>query len=74
MMVDSRKWIISWKGKTAFKPPQKELSFEWKKKQHRAFEDLKDKLSSTMLKFIDFTKSFEIHIDTNAFIIGGVFK
>jgi hypothetical protein len=27
-----------------------------------------------MLKFLNFTKSFEIHIDTSAFIIGGVLK
>jgi hypothetical protein len=36
-----------------------ELSFEWKEEQHKAFEDLKEKLLSTMLKFLNFTKSFE---------------
>jgi hypothetical protein len=49
---------------------KKELSFEWKEEQHKAFEDLKEKFSSTMLKFLDFTKSFEIHSNTSAFIIG----
>jgi hypothetical protein len=53
---------------------RKELSFEWKEEQHKAFEDLKNKLSSTMLKFLNFTKSFEIHTDTNAFIIRGVLR
>ncbi len=51
-----------------------ELSFEWKEEQHKAFEDLKEKISSTVLKFLNFTKSFEIHIDTNVFIIGGVLR
>jgi hypothetical protein len=49
------------------------LSFEWKEEQQRAYEDLKEKLSSTpMLKFLDFTKLFEVHIDVSDFTIGGV--
>jgi hypothetical protein len=54
---------------------KKELSFEWKKKQHKAFEDLKDKLSSTLvLKFLHFTKLFKVHIDASDFALEGVFK
>jgi len=54
---------------------KKELSFEWKKKQHKAFEDLEDKLSSTLvLKFLHFTKLFKVHIDANDFAIEGVLK
>jgi hypothetical protein len=52
----------------------KELSFEWKEEQQRAFEDSKEKLSfAHVLMFIDFNKSFEIHIDTSDFTIGRVF-
>ncbi len=37
------------------------------------FEDLKNKLSSApILKFLDFTKLFEAHIDANDFAINGV--
>jgi hypothetical protein len=37
------------------------------------FEDLKNKLSSApVLKFLNFTKLFEIHIDVNDFAISGV--
>ncbi len=37
------------------------------------FEDLKNKLSfAPILKFLDFTKLFEAHIDANDFAIGGV--
>ncbi len=35
-------------GETTFKPFQKKKSFEWKEEQQRAFEDLKDKLLSTL--------------------------
>jgi hypothetical protein len=31
---------------------KKDLSFKWKEEQHKAFEDLKDKLSSTLVKNI----------------------
>jgi hypothetical protein len=30
-------------NKIAFGSPKKELSFEWKDEQHRAYEDLKEK-------------------------------
>jgi hypothetical protein len=37
------------------------------------FEDLKNKLSfAPVLKFLDFTKLFEVHIDANDFAIDGV--
>jgi hypothetical protein len=53
---------------------KKELSFEWKEEQQKAFEDLKSKLSFTLaLKFPNFTKPFEIQTDANDFGIGGVF-
>jgi len=49
------------------------LSFEWKDEQHRAYEDLKEKLlSAHVLKFPNFTKSFKVHIDASDFTIGGV--
>jgi hypothetical protein len=42
--------------------------------EQRAFKDSKEKLLSTpMLKFLDFIKSFEVHINANDFIISGVF-
>jgi len=51
----------------------KKLSFEWKEEQNRAFENLKEKLSSTLVsKFMDSTKLFEVHIDQNDFAINGV--
>ncbi len=41
-----------------------ELSFKWKEEEQKAFEDLKDKLSSThVLKFLNFTKPLEVHTD-----------
>jgi hypothetical protein len=52
---------------------KKELSFEWKEEQQRAFEDLKDKLLSTLVfKFPHFTKPFKVHIDASDFVIKGV--
>lgn len=52
---------------------KKELSFEWKEEQQKAFEDLKEKLSpSPMLKFPYFTQSFEVHINASDFVINGV--
>ncbi len=52
---------------------KKELSFEWKEEQQKAFEDLKEKLwPAPMLKFPYFTKSFEVHINANDFVINGV--
>ncbi len=54
---------------------KKNLFFEWKKKQHRAFKDLKEKLLFTfVLKFIDFTKLFKVHVDASDFAIRGVIK
>jgi hypothetical protein len=53
---------------------KKDLSFESQKEQHRPFEDLKKTLLSTpMLKFLNFTKPFEVHIDANDFAIKRVF-
>jgi hypothetical protein len=53
---------------------KKELSFEWKEEQHKAFEDLKNILSSALvLRFLEFTKSFEVHTNVNDFAIDGVF-
>jgi hypothetical protein len=53
---------------------KKDLSFEWQKEQHKVFEDLKKTfLSTPMLKFLDFTKPFEVHIDANDFAIERVF-
>jgi hypothetical protein len=41
---------------------KKELCFEWVDKNQKAFEDLKQKLSSLlMLIFLDFTKPFKVH-------------
>jgi len=52
---------------------ENELSFNWKKEHQRKFEDLKNKLSSTLvLKFLNFTKLFEVHTNVNDFAIGGV--
>jgi len=52
---------------------KKKLSFEWKEEQQKAFEDLKSKLSFTLvLKFPNFTKPFEIHTNASDFAIGGV--
>jgi hypothetical protein len=51
------------------------LSFKWKEDNHRAFEDLKEKLSFTpTLKFPNFTLLFEVHINANDFTIIKVFK
>jgi hypothetical protein len=53
---------------------KKDLSFELQKEQHRPFEDLKKTLlSAPMLKFLNFTKPFEVHIDANDFTIKRVF-
>jgi hypothetical protein len=53
---------------------KKKMSFEWKEKHQRVFEDLKEKLLSTlMLKFLDFTKPFKVHTDANDFTIEGIF-
>jgi hypothetical protein len=52
---------------------KKELSFKWKDEQHRAFEDLKEKLSFTLvLKFPNFTKLFKVHINVHDFVIKGI--
>lgn len=53
---------------------KKKLSFEWKEEQLRAFKDLKNKLLFVLvLKISDFTKPFEVHINTSDFVISGVF-
>jgi hypothetical protein len=53
---------------------KKDLSFKWKDEQHRAFEDLKEKLlPALVLKFLNFTKPFKVHINTNDIVIKGVF-
>ncbi len=53
---------------------KKDLSFESQKDQHRPFEDLKKTfLSVPMLKFLNFTKPFEVHIDAHNFAIERVF-
>jgi hypothetical protein len=52
---------------------KKEGSFEWKDEQQNVFDLLKGKLSSSpMLRFSDFVKSFEVHIDASGFAINGV--
>jgi hypothetical protein len=51
-----------------------ELSFKWKKEQQKAFKDIKEKLSSSpVLKYLDFTKMFKVHIYAIDFTIKGVF-
>jgi hypothetical protein len=48
-------------------------SFEWKDEQQNAFDFLKGKLLLTLvLRFLDFVKSFEVHMDASGFAIGGV--
>jgi hypothetical protein len=60
-------------GKPLLNLLKKELSFEWKEEQQRAFEDLKDKLLSTLVfKFLHFTKPFKVHIDASGFALKGV--
>jgi len=52
---------------------KKELSSKWKGEQHRSFEDLKKQLSSVLvLKCINFTKLFKVHINASDFVIKGV--
>jgi hypothetical protein len=52
---------------------KKELSFEWQEEQGNAFGVLKERLSTLpILKFPNFTKPFEVHIDVNRFLIRGV--
>jgi hypothetical protein len=51
----------------------KKPSFKWKDEQQKAFEDLKEKLSSTpILKFPNFTESFKVHTNISDFVISGV--
>jgi hypothetical protein len=48
-------------------------SFEWKDEQQSAFNFLKGKLLLTLvLRFLDFVKPFEVHMDANGFAISGV--
>ena len=52
---------------------KKGASQEWDEPCHQAFEELKSKLSSPpMLKFPEFDKPFEVHMDASDFAIGGV--
>jgi hypothetical protein len=52
---------------------KKEGSFEWKDEQQNAFDFLKGKLLLTLvLRFLDFVKPFEVHMDANGFAIGRV--
>jgi hypothetical protein len=53
---------------------KKKLFLKWKYEQHRAFEDLKEKLSfGLVLKFLYFTKPFKVHTNASDFVIEGVF-
>jgi hypothetical protein len=54
---------------------KKELFFEWKEEQQKAFEDLKEKtLVCPVFMFFNFNKPFEIiHINASDLTIGGVF-
>ncbi len=55
--MDLLKWSCHLNGKT----------------NNKMFKKLKEKVSTTlMLKFLDFSKLFEIHINANEFTIGGV--
>ena len=52
---------------------KKGASQEWDEPCHRAFEELKSKLSSPpVLKFLEFDKPFEVHTDVSDFAMGGV--
>ncbi len=54
---------------------KKNLSFEWKKKQHRAFKDLKEIFLFTfVLKFPNFIRLFKVHANASDFVIRGVIK
>ncbi len=49
---------------------KKELSFEWQKEQEDVFGLLKEMFSnSPILKFLDFTKPFEVQTNANKFVI-----
>lgn len=49
---------------------KKEGSFEWRDKQQSAFDLLKGKLLSTLvLRFSNFVKPFEVHMNTSDFVI-----
>jgi hypothetical protein len=58
-------------GKTTFGFLEKGVLFQMERGvQHRAFEDLEKKLSSTpILEFFDFTKLFEVHTKASDFAI-----
>ncbi len=52
---------------------KKKGSFEWKDKQQSAFDLLKGKLLSTsVLRFLNFVKPFEVHMNINDFVVGEV--
>jgi hypothetical protein len=53
---------------------KKDLFFEWKEEQQRAFEGLKEKFSfALVLRFPNFTKLFKVHTNASDFAINGVF-
>ncbi len=52
---------------------KKEGSFEWKDKQQSAFNLVKGKLLSTsVLRFPNCVKPFEMHTNTSGFVVGEV--
>jgi hypothetical protein len=62
---------------TLVKPPmdlfKKGSLFEWKDEQQSVFNLLKGKLLSTLaLRFLDFAKPFEVHMNASGFVIGKV--
>lgn len=60
-------------AKTFTKLFKKELTFKWWKEQEDVFGVLKERLfNSPILKFLDFTKPFEVHIDASEFVIKDV--
>jgi hypothetical protein len=52
---------------------KKEVPFEWGEAQQKAFEELKAKLTTTLLLALpDFGNTFEIECDASGIGIGGV--
>jgi hypothetical protein len=52
---------------------KKEVPFKWGEAQHKAFDELKTKLTTSLvLALLDFRKTFEIECDANRIGIGGV--
>ncbi len=53
---------------------KKKFYFEWIKEQQRALEDVKEISSfALVLKFLNFTKPFEIHKNVSDFLIEAIF-